>query len=290
MPDPLRRVAVLTYHVPSATEKALAQLGEHRRRLGIELLLPHEEQLKHPSWRELGFENIPDAELAAVDLCLVLGGDGTILRALGRLVGSGVPTLGVNFGTIGFLASLVPNEWTDELAAILSGRYQVIDLMTVEVDFQGRRHTGVNDVVLSRVEPRRVLHIAYGISGTHVGEMSCDGMIVASPSGSTAYNLSCDGPLVVWDARVLILNFIAPHSLGFRPVVLRPDHTVTARNTSYTDEADILVDGEVIGRLCCDEEIHVAAGRETARLLVSEGGSFYQNVEEKLFNRTGNGR
>jgi NAD+ kinase len=290
MPDPLRRVAVLTYHVPSATEKALAQLGEHRRRLGIELLLPHEEQLKHPSWRELGFENIPDAELAAVDLCLVLGGDGTILRALGRLVGSGVPTLGVNFGTIGFLASLVPNEWTDELAAILSGRYQVIDLMTVEVDFQGRRHTGVNDVVLSRVEPRRVLHIAYGISGTHVGEMSCDGMIVASPSGSTAYNLSCDGPLVVWDARVLILNFIAPHSLGFRPVVLRPDHTVTARNTSYTDEADILVDGVVIGRLCCDEEIHVAAGRETARLLVSEGGSFYQNVEEKLFNRTGNGR
>jgi NAD+ kinase len=290
MPEPLRRIALLTHQVPEATEKALAQLAGRREQLGIELLVPREEQAKHPSWHDLGFGELPDDALDQVDLCLVLGGDGTILRALSRLVGSGVPTLGVNFGTIGFLASLAPDGWGEELAAVLAGRHQVIDLMTVEVDFRGRRHVGVNDVVLSRVEPRRVLHIAYSISGTPVGEMSCDGMIVASPSGSTAYNLSCDGPLVVWDARVLILNFIAPHSLGFRPVVLRPDHVVTARNTSYSDEADILVDGEVIGRLCCDEEINVTAGRKVARLLVSESGSFYQNVEEKLFNRTGDAR
>jgi NAD+ kinase len=290
MAKALRRVAVLTYLLPATTEAALTELAACRAELGIELLLPPEERAKHPAWRDLGYEAIADDELQTADVCLVLGGDGTILRALGRLVGSGVPTIGVNFGTVGFLATLRPDGWCRAFATIVAGNYGVVDLMTVEVTHLGRRFAGVNDVVLSRIEPRRVLNIAYGISGTHVGEMFCDGMIIASPSGSTAYNLSCDGPLVVWDARVLVLNFIAPHSLGFRPLVLRPDHVITARNTSAIDEAEIVVDGEVVGRLCCGEEIQVSAGRQVARLMVRAGGSFYQNVEEKLFRRSVNAR
>ena len=116
-------------------------------------------------------------------------------------------------------------------------------------------------------------------------------MIVASPSGSTAYNLSCDGPLVVWDARVLVLNFIAPHSLGFRPVVLRPDHVITARNIVATRRGRDRRRRRRHRPLCCaGDHIEVAAGEQRARLLVREGGSFYQNVEEKLFNRSSDAR
>jgi NAD+ kinase len=286
MADRLRRVAVLTNLLPETTDKALVELAECRAKLGLDLLLLPEERAKHSAWRELGYQAIADDELRTADVCLVLGGDGTILRALGRLVGSGVPTLGINFGAVGFLATLRPDDWSAGLAAIVAGRYEVVDLMTVEVTHQDRLYAGVNDIVLSRAEPRGVLKISYAISGTHVGEMLCDGMIIASPGGSTAYNLSCEGPLVVWDARVLVLNFIAPHSLGFRPVVLRPDHVITACNVSDIDEADIVVDGEVVGRLRCGEQIEVSAGRQVARLMVREGGSFYQHVEEKLFHRT----
>lgn len=290
MADQLRRLAVVTHHVAETTSDALVQLAELRADLGVELFVPPDEQEKHGEWRHLGFKPIAEADVRAVDLCLVLGGDGTILRALGRLVGSGVPTLGINFGNIGFLASLTVQGWSSALAGVVGGQYELIDLMTVEVEHAGRRFTGVNDVVVARTEPRRVLHIGYDIGGTPVGSVFADGMIVASPSGSTAYNLSCDGPLVVWDARVLVLNFIAPHSLGFRPVVLRPDHVITARNLSAQDEADLVVDGEVIGRLPPGDHIEVAAGEQLARLMVRAGGSFYQNVEEKLFNRSSDAR
>lgn len=290
MADPLRRLVVVTHHVAATTSAALVQLAELRADLDIELFVPPAEQAKHGEWRHLGFKAIDEASMRSVDLCLVFGGDGTILRALGRLVGSGVPTLGINFGNIGFLASLSPQGWSAALTAVVAGQYELIDLMTIEVEYAGRRFTAVNDVVLARVEPRRVLRIGYEIGGTPVGTVFADGMIVASPSGSTAYNLSCDGPLVVWDARVLVLNFIAPHSLGFRPVVLRPDHVITARNLSAQDDADLIVDGEVIGRLPPGDLINVAAGAQLARLMVREGGSFYQNVEEKLFNRTTDAR
>jgi len=284
MPSPLRRVAVLTRHDPRLTARALRELADEARRLGLDLVVPPDERAKHRLTDADGFRTVDDDELRRVDLCLVLGGDGTILRALGRLLGSGVPTTGVNFGNVGFLASLRQGDWRAGLEQIVRGEYSVIELLTVEARLNGQRQSAVNDIVLARVRSQHVLRLVYSVSGTHVGEMLCDGLIVASPAGSTAYNLSCDGPLVVWDAEALILNFIAPHSLGFRPLVLRPDHVIEVHNASPSDEAEILADGVVVGRLCCGETVSIAAGTEHARLLIRQDGSFYRNVEEKLFN------
>ncbi len=200
-------------------------------------------------------------------------------------MGSGVPTLGVNFGHVGFLASLPLEGWQEGLAQILRGDYRIAELLTVAAEINGERFCGVNDVVLSRVAPRHVLHLEYEVSGVTIGRMLCDGLIAASPSGSTAYNLSCDGPVVVWDANVLVLNFIAPHSLGFRPIVLRPDHEIIARNVSYAQEAEIMVDGSSVGRMRGGDEVRIRAGERRARLMQRSAGSFYQNVEEKLFDR-----
>jgi NAD+ kinase len=285
MARPLRRIVVLTHLVTEATDAALAQLAAAAPRLGLELLMPDIEAAKHAHADEQGYQVVDEAGVRSADLCLVFGGDGTILRSLSRLLGTEVPTLGVNYGNVGFLASLPREGWQDGLEKILDGDYKTVDLLTVDMRLNGEHYSAVNDVILSRVAPRHVLQLEYEVAGVTVGSMFCDGLIIASPTGSTAYNLSCNGPIVEWNARVLVLNFIAPHSLGFRPVILRPDHVITARNVSPMQECEVVVDGDVVGRLCCDDEVRVTAGPESARLLMQDEGSFYQNVEEKLFDR-----
>jgi NAD+ kinase len=285
MGEPLRRVAVLTHYFTEATMAALAELAAAADRLGVELLMPAEEVAKHPGAAGLGYGTVDEAELRSADLCLVFGGDGTILRSLSRLLGTQVPTLGVNYGNVGFLAALPRDGWGDGLETILRGDYRIVELLTVDVVLNGEHHSAVNDVILSRVAPRHVLQLEYEVAGVTVGDMFCDGLIIASPTGSTAYNLSCNGPIVEWNAGVLVLNFIAPHSLGFRPMILRPDHVITARNVSPLQECEVVADGDVVGRLCCGDEVRVTAGPELARLLIQNEGSFYQNVEEKLFDR-----
>ena len=284
MAERLRRVAVLTGVAKEATEAALNELAAARERLGVELLMPADEADRHDDAAALGYALVDEAALRAADVCLVFGGDGTILRALGRLLGAPVPTLGVNYGNVGFLAALGREDWGG-LESILRGDHRVIELLTVDVQVNGHSFTAVNDVILSRVAPRHVLQLEYEVAGVTVGSMFCDGLIIASPTGSTAYNLSCGGPIVEWNAGVLVLNFIAPHSLGFRPVILRPDHVISARNVSPLQEAEIVVDGDTVGRLCCGDDVRIAAGPQLARLMVSAEGSFYQNVEQKLFDR-----
>ena len=285
MPERLRRVAVLTGLGKTETEAALAQLAAARCSLDVELLMPPDEAGRHSEAVRQGYTVVSEHELRDADVCLVFGGDGTILRALGRLIDGRAPVLGVNYGNVGFLAALARDEWHEGLAGMLAGEYRVIELLTVDVQVNGQSLTAVNDVILSRVAPRHVLQLEYEVAGVTVGSMFCDGLIIASPTGSTAYNLSCGGPIVEWDAGVLVLNFIAPHSLGFRPVILRPDHVISARNVSPMQEAEIVVDGDSRGRLCCGDEVRIAAGPRRAHLMVSGEGSFYQNVEEKLFDR-----
>ncbi len=285
MPDRLRRIVALSGPGKPEAEAAMRQLAAARRRFGLELLTTNDEAARHEPGVLEGYGVVGEDEARTADLCIVFGGDGAVLRALSRFVDGTVPVLGVNYGNVGFLASLSREEWEAGLEPMLEGEHRVIQLLTVDAQVNGRQITAVNDVILSRVHPRHVLNLQYEVAGVTVGTMFCDGLIIASPTGSTAYNLSCGGPIVEWDAGVLVLNFIAPHSLGFRPVVLRPDHVITARNVSPLQEAEIVVDGDTCGRLCCGDEVRIAAGRKRARLMVSGEGSFYQNVEEKLFDR-----
>jgi len=285
MAERLRRIVALSGPGKPEAETALRQLAAARTRLGLELLVPADEAARHAGGVLDGYRVVAEDEASQADLCIVFAGDGAILRALGRFIDGTVPVLGVNYGNVGFLASLSRHEWEAELVPMLRGEHRVIRLLTVDARVNGRQFTAVNDVILSRVHPRHVLNLQYEVAGVTVGTMFCDGLIIASPTGSTAYNLSCGGPIVEWDAGVLVLNFIAPHSLGFRPVILRPDHIITARNVSPQQEAEIVVDGDTCGRLCCGDEVRIVAGHKRARLMVSGEGSFYQNVEEKLFDR-----
>ena len=282
MPEPLRRLLVMTRYRTHATDVPLRELAALSHALDLELLLPPDEVERHADMLELGYMPVGEDEMDQADACLVLGGDGTMLRALGRLLGTRVPTVGANFGNVGFLADLPHERWQVGLAQVAGGDYTVVDLLTVQVGLNGDSAQAVNDVILTRRTTRGVLHLDYAVSGTSIGVMRCDGMIVASPAGSTAYNLSCAGPIVVWDANVLVVNFVAPHSLGFRPLVVGGQDVVRVRNLSR-DTADVLVDGRVQGSLGEEEELVIQASPLRARLLVREPAVFFRNVEEKLF-------
>jgi len=285
MADRLRRVAVLTGVGKEATGAALKELAAARERLGVELLMPADEAARHDAATALGYALVDEAALRAADVCLVFGGDGTILRALGRLLGSPVPTLGVNYGNVGFLAALGRDDWGSGLQSILGGEHRVVELLTVDVQVNGRSFTAVNDVILSRVAPRHVLQLEYEVAGVTVGSMFCDGLIIASPTGSTAYNLSCGGPIVGVERG-------GPRAQLHRPALagVPAGHPAARSRDQRPQRLAAPGGGDRRGRrhrgapVLRRRRAH-RRGPQLARLMVSAEGSFYQNVEEKLFDR-----
>jgi len=163
MAERLRRVAVLTHYLPERTAAALEELVVDARRLGVELVTTADELEKHGIAAGGGLGLVDEDGLRATDLCLVLGGDGAVLRAMGRLLGSDVPTTGVNFGNVGFLSAMQRATWREDLAAIIEGAFSIVDLMTIEARFNDESCTAVNDIVLAIQELRkkfdRVLYI-----------------------------------------------------------------------------------------------------------------------------------
>ena len=197
------------------------------------------------------------------DLVVALGGDGTILRTLGKLLGTDVPVIGVNYGRVGFLASIRPEDLERDLERVFAGGYAVVELPTIEVRLDGETHTAVNDVVVTSSTLGRMVELAWAIGGEDLGTVPCDGMICSTPSGSTAYNLSNGGPVLVRGLDAMAVTFIAPHSLHARPLVVPRGAEVTVRNATADVAAAVLVDGHRAGDVPPGEEvaIHLSGGR-----------------------------
>ena len=153
-------------------------------------------------------------------LAVAVGGDGTILRTLAQLLGTGVPVIGINFGRVGFLASIAPERLEDDLARVFAGEYRTIEQPTLEAQLDGETFVAVNDVVATSSTLGRMIELGWAIAGEDLGVVSCDGMICSTPSGSTAYNLSNGGPVLVRGLDAMAITFIAPHSLDARPLVV----------------------------------------------------------------------
>ena len=169
-------------------------------------------------------------EPARAQLAVAVGGDGTILRTLARLLGTGVPVIGINFGRVGFLASIEPERLEDDLARVFAGEYRTIEQPTLEAQLDGKTFVAVNDVVATSSTLGRMIELGWSIAGEDLGVVSCDGMICSTPSGSTAYNLSNGGPVLVRGLDAMAITFIAPHSLDARPLVVPRGAELTVRN------------------------------------------------------------
>jgi NAD+ kinase len=265
---PVRRVAVLTHGRPEAIGPALARVEAAAREAGVELVFPQDELSKHE------IREAPH-ELADADLVLVLGGDGTMLRALRRLLGTGIPAIGVNFGRVGFLTAIAENELDTQLPRVFAGEHRVIELPTLELEFDGERRSAVNDVVAASATVGRMVELSWTVGGEGLGRQACDGIICATPPGSTAYNLSNGGPVLVWGLDALAVTFIAPHSLHARSMVVPRGLDVVVTNETPNVAATVLFDGHRLGELSPAGTVVVRLGEQRTLLATLPEVTFF---------------
>ncbi len=222
-----------------------------------------------------GVELLDAKDDAAADIAIVLGGDGTMLRALTRFLGSDVPVIGVNFGRVGFLTAIAGDELEAGVSRVFAGEYRTIELPTVELELDGKRHVGVNDAVVTSATLGRVIELGYAIGGEDLGVQPCDGLICATPPGSTAYNLSNGGPVLVWGLDAMVVTFVAPHTLHARPLVVGRNVDVVVENRSPDVPAGVLVDGHQLGDLAPGAATTVRLAPERSRLAVLPEQTFF---------------
>jgi NAD+ kinase len=197
---------------------------------------------------------------------LVLGGDGTLLRALQRFLDTQVPVIGVNFGRVGFLTSLTHDEISTRLPEVLAGNFETVALPTIELVHQGRRHTAVNDVLVSSSTHGRMAMLGWEVNGIDLGERGCDGIVIATAVGSTGYNLSAGGPIMGWGVDAMVVTFVAPHALDARPLVLSHGHQIRVTSRSHGFSSRVVVDGHVVGSVEEGGVAEIRMGLSTALL------------------------
>jgi NAD+ kinase len=267
----VRRAAVVTHGRPELLNGALERLEAVARACGVELLLSAEEAAKHDR---------ASGEASDVDLGVVLGGDGTMLRALKQFLGTGTPVIGVNFGRVGFLASIAADELEGGLTRAFEGEFRVFELPTLTADVDGRRQTAVNDVVAHGTVLGRMVELAWSVDGEDLGMIRCDGIVACTPSGSTAYNLSSGGPLLSWGLDAMAITFIAPHSVHARPLVVPRGSELAVLNCTVAFPVTVLIDGHPVAEIASDDEVRVRLGEEKSLLATLPDRAFVRRYRE----------
>jgi NAD+ kinase len=264
---PVERAAVVTHGRTRDVGAAVGRLRAAAVDAGVELLFDEDEADKH------GVDPVPDGR---PDLAVVLGGDGTMLRGLTRFLNTDVPVLGVNFGRVGFLTTIPAAELEAGLARVFAGEYRVVELPTLEVTLNGDTRTAVNDVLVAGGTLGRMIELEWAIGGEVLGVQPCDGVICATPTGSTAYNLSNGGPVLVWGLDAAVVTFVAPHSLHARPLVVGRDADLVVTNRSPDVDAVVLVDGRRIGVLAPGEPAGMHLGPAHSKLAMLPEQTFFR--------------
>jgi NAD+ kinase len=285
----MREITVFTHRRPEDTAATLERLAEEAARVGVTLRLDEEETSKHRLRPGPGLElNAPVKE--DVELCVVLGGDGTILRALQLYAGTEVAVFAINFGEIGFLATVEQSDIEHGIRRALHGDFELLRLPAIVLGggsgggpegFVGSVQAAINDVAIHRKVGERVADIAYALESEEVGSVRCDGLVVATPAGSTGYNLANGGPVMAWGVKGFVVSFIAPHSLTARALVVAPEDRLTIHNRSH-EPLDVALDGRPAGEIPPGETIEARFVNHVGTIAQVPGTTFYRRLREKF--------
>lgn len=278
--DRKRTAVVISHSSPADTAAALAATRLAAEAAGFELLVGAED-VESPGWAAEGAR--PVAELPRdAELCVVLGGDGTILRGLRHFSGTDVPVFGVNYGTTGFLAAAEPEELDRGLERAFDRDFEIIRLPGLEADLDGAVQPALNDLSFTRRPHARVAELSYRLGGREVGHVRCDGLVAATPVGSTGYNLANGGPILAWGVEGYVVSFIAPHTLTARALVVAPDDVLHVHNVGERDSVDVAIDGTHAGDLTPGDELEIRFRDGLGCLAQLEGETFYHRIREKF--------
>lgn len=262
------KIVILGRRDDKRVAEPLAQLVEHLTKAGV----------------DVG----DDTQVEGADLAIAIGGDGTMLYAGSRVREHDIPLLGINRGRLGFLADVTPDAMLASVDHVLEGQYFIEQRLLLEGRLErgsGEIISGIafNDVVLQRWETGRMVDFETSVAGQFVNTHSGDGLIVASPTGSTAYALSCGGPIVEPQLDAMVLVPICPHTLTDRPLVIASNQEVTIRLLAREDTgAGVAVDGHSIGPIEPEDTLRITAAGQRVKLVHPPGYDFYGILRSKL--------
>ena len=230
----------------------------------------------------------PDAATLArqVDCLLVFGGDGTMLRVAREIAGSRTPILGINIGGLGFLTAVPSPQLPGALKQVWAGQFKYESRVLLEAAGEGNERpihqTAFNDVVISRGNASRLIELDVHVDGDALTRYRCDGLILSSATGSTAYSLAAGGAVVFPTAQVLALTPICPHTLSNRALILPLNARIEVRVISPRPATILSADGQVVSELCSGDTISVCRSRRSVRLMHLAGSSFCETLRRKL--------
>lgn len=275
-----RLATLVTHSHPPATTGAVELAIAAAEEAGWRLVASTQEAEKHGDLAER--IEVVDFLPRQADLCLVLGGDGSILYALRHFARTGVPVFGVNFGTVGFLAAVEREDAAEGMRRAFAGEAETIDLPGLEARVNGEARVALNDVSFLRRPHERVAELSYKIADEEVGHVRCDGLVAATPVGSTGYNLANNGPILAWGVEGYVVSYVAPHSLTARALVVAPGEVLHVGNASGREAVDVAIDGAPVGVLESGAALEVGFVDNVARLAQLPGTSFYGRIRDKF--------
>jgi NAD+ kinase len=260
------------------------QVASHLRKRRIAVLA----SITSDPTRELeDITHVDEREAAKrADLVIAIGGDGTLLHAARNVAARGVPLVGINRGRLGFLTDVTPEQLRDALDAILAGKYLAERRLTLAARLGNRKKGSpfaLNDIVLQKGDTGRLLDFTTEVDNVYVNTHRGDGLIVATPTGSTAYALSCGGPIIQPNVDALVMVPICPHTLSDRPLVLpsSSEIRVTLDNAGGS-EAHVVCDGESVARMSAGDVLTIALAKQHVTLLHPREYNYYELLRSKL--------
>jgi len=230
-----------------------------------------------------------DADVGDADLVIAIGGDGTMLYAAKLVMGRDIPLFGINRGRLGFLADVTPDEMIASVDRVLAGEYArdsrlLLDAMLKRPNGDNAKATALNDVVLQRRETGRMVDFETRVDGKYVNTHSGDGLVIATPTGSTAYSLSCGGPIIDPQLDAVVLVPVAPHTLSDRPIVIPARQAIEVLVLAREDtKAEITVDGHSLGEIRPEDRLLVEAGEHRMTLIHPPGYDYFGILRSKLY-------
>jgi NAD+ kinase len=274
-------ITIFTHQRPEDTSYALRRVLELAREAGEEVHLPRTEAEKHAVEGGDGVTVVDDAK-AGTDLAVVLGGDGSILTALRLYARTDVPVFAVNFGAIGFLATVEPEDLDEGIRLALDRKFDLMELPALVAKTADGDEIAMNDISFHRRQNGRVAELAYSVEGEQLGEVRCDGLVVSTPAGSTGYNLANGGPVLAWGVEGFVVSFIAPHTLTARALVVAPGDTLAVTNRSRGEDVDMTTDGQPVCALPKEGTIEIRFVPAQTQLAQMPGASFYHRLRDKF--------
>jgi NAD+ kinase len=274
------RVGVIGHQGYEGLPEILALLAREAPRLGLELSYEPGLRTSMP-----GGEALTDAH--GLDALISLGGDGTLLRAARFLDGAEVPIMGVNLGKLGFLTSCRGKDFAKLLPRLSKGQYQTDSRMTLEANATGAgdgspHMRALNDVVLHKGGFARVLRLRVAVNREEIGTLAADGIVISTPTGSTAYSLSAGGPIVAPTVDSILLTPVSPHTLAVRPILLPPDAVITVQPEDAPQEVLVTVDGQVGTSLGTGQGLTIRGSRQRVLIVRFTGATFFGRLRRKL--------